>query len=128
MAALDDTRGCIKALTELNQSVAEMSPHYAAAAGELKRLQHEWKRRLDTAILTPQVAEGRNAAEREALAAEAVRRSQPDLESGIEDLIGTVETHRIRFALIERQSSNVQSILTSYRDEERMSRHVERGR
>jgi hypothetical protein len=120
-AALDSVGGCIVELGACNREVAEFGHEWLRAGGELKATKALYDRLYKEAM---RGTSGTNADERTATAHAAVEQVSPGLSERIEELIGTVERHRIHFTTIERRSSNAQSILSAHRESLRMENYV----
>lgn len=129
--ALDTIPGCVAELSECNREIAGFAAEWAAAAGELKRLEKREKRMYRAAL---RATKGQNADARAAEAQAGVEAAHneafPDedpIYERIEELIGIVGQHATMFQAIDRRSSNAQSILTSHRRSAEFEQYVHPG-
>jgi hypothetical protein len=118
---LDSIPGCIAELTTCNREVAEFAHEWAEHAGELKQKEKLYDRLFKAAM---RGTNGRNADERAATAQAAIENEAPGLAEEIEDLIGSVETHKTLFKTIDRRAGNAQSILSAHREAQKTEDYV----
>lgn len=118
---LDTPSGCVKELTECNQRMAEFGYQWSSEAGKLARLEKHYQRLFKEALRR---VDGRNAEERTADAHAIVEKVQPGISADIEELTERVEACRFEFRVLDRRSSNAQSVLSLHRDEAKLGEHV----
>jgi len=121
MSELDTPMGCVRELTDCNQRMAEFGQEWSREAGQLARLEKYYQRLFKEALRR---VDGRNAEERTADAHAIVEKTEPGISSQIEQLTEKVEDHKFEFRVLDRRSSNAQSVLSLHRDEARLGEHV----
>ena len=119
--SLDSPQACVSELAEVNKEIAEFGYLWAENAGMLKAKLTRYDR-LHRAGLKG--AKGSTVAERDAAAHAAVESFEPGLAEEIEELEGKVESFKVQFKVLERRSSNAQSVLSALREEAKMGDYV----
>lgn len=113
---LDTPAGCAEALGMLTRDLDELAHGWASAERELKVVEEELVGREAVAVLA---AEGETATELKAKARAALDADEETakLIEQRAELRGELEAKRRIYAVKDRQSSNVQSLLGYHRDE-----------